>query len=134
LNGLRRDVLDALTRIRAENYNRGQVPFTPNDVPYPEKHLDYGANVLNSHARRFYQRHGVETIEPAFETFSDTFGKQVMLTRYCVRRQLGMCVKNESVTHPPKEPLKISDGHHTYRLEFDCRRCRMKIFLEGRGG
>jgi putative protease len=131
LNGLRREVLEDLTLLRIENYVREEMPFTPNDIVYPEKHLDYRANVLNKCARRFYKRHGVETVEQAFETFSDPRGKQVMTTRYCIRQQLGLCMKHNRVKHPPKAPLKISDGRHAYRLEFDCKRCMMRVILEG---
>jgi putative protease len=133
LNGLRREILDMLTRVRAENYPRGEAPFTPNDIPYPENRLDHRANVLNSHARRFYQRHGVETVEPAFETLTDTSGRQVMNTRYCVRHELNLCPKDRRGELLPGPPLRISDGRHSYRLEFDCRDCRMMVFLEGEG-
>ena len=109
LNGIRRDVLEALTRIRLEKYPRQTIRFTPNNAPYPEKKLDFRANVLNEHARRFYERHGAEIIEPAFETLSDTAGKTVMTTRYCIRHQLDLCPKYSRSSHPLKEPLRISD-------------------------
>ena len=131
LNGIRRDALEALTRIRLESYPRQTIQLTPNDVPYPEKKLDFRANVLNEHARRFYERHGAEITEPAFETLSDTAGKTVMTTRYCIRHQLDLCPKYSRSSHPLKEPLRISDGNHTYRFEFDCRQCRMLVILEG---
>lgn len=133
LNKLRREVLNRLTRIRNEGYFRETIPFTPSDVPYLDKKLDYRANVLNRHARRFYERHGVESIGPAFEILSDVLGKQVMSTRYCIRHQLDLCMKQNRVKHLPKEPLRINDGRHIYRLEFDCRKCRMHVILEGGG-
>ena len=131
LNAIRRDVLETLTRIRLEKYPRQTIQFIPNNVPYPEKRLDFHANVLNEHARRFYERHGAEIIEPAFEALSDTAGKTVMTTRYCIRHQLDLCHKYCQSSHLPREPLRISDKHHTYRLEFDCRQCRMLVILEG---
>ena len=131
LNGIRREVLEALTRIRLEQYPHQTIGFAPNDTPYPEKRLDFRANVLNEHARRFYKRHCTEIIEPAFETLPDTTGKTVMTTRYCIRYQLDLCTKYCQLSHPPKEPLRISDRHHTYCLEFDCRQCRMLVILEG---
>ena len=130
LNGIRRDALEALTRIRLEKYPRQTIRLMPNDAPYPEKRLDFRANVLNEHARRFYERHGAKIIEPAFETLSDTAGKTVMTTRYCIRHQLDLCPKYSRSGHPLKEPLRINDGNHTYRLEFDCRQCRMLVILE----
>ena len=132
LNGIRRDALEALTDIRLENYTRRIVNIKANDVAYPEKKMDYHANVLNELARRFYERHGVEIIEPAFETLSDTTGRRVMTTRYCVRHQLDLCPRYNPSTRSPREPLRISDGRHTYRLEFDCRQCRMFVILEGK--
>ena len=93
MNGIRRDVLEALTGIRHETYPRQSITFTPNDAPYPEKKLDFHANVFNALARQFYERHGAAVTEPAFEALSDTAGKTVMTTRYCIRHQLDLCPK-----------------------------------------
>jgi hypothetical protein len=131
LNGIRRDVLEALTRIRLEKYPRGTIQLMPNNAPYPEKTLDFRANVLNEYARRFYKRHGAKIIEPAFETLSDTTGKTVMTTRYCIRHQLDLCPGYCQSNLPPREPLRMNDRHHSYRLEFDCQQCQMLVILEG---
>lgn len=132
LNGIRRDVLKALTRIRLEKYPYRIMQLTPNNTPYCEKILDFRANVLNEHARRFYKRHGVENIESAFETFSRKIGKTVMTTRYCIKHQLDLCPKYGQSNYSLKEPLRMSDKHHTYRLEFDCQECRMFVIFEGK--
>jgi 23S rRNA 5-hydroxycytidine C2501 synthase len=132
LNAIRRDVLEKLTRIRLEKYPREIIRLTPGNTPYPEKKLDFRANVLNEYARSFYERHGVEIIEPAFEILSHKIGKTVMTTRYCIRHQLDLCPKYGPSNHPLKEPLRMSDKHHTYRLEFDCRQCRMFVIFEGK--
>jgi putative protease len=92
--------------------------------------LDFRANVANALARRFYERHGAVVTEPAFENLSDTNGKTVMTTRHCIRYQLDMCPREQSPCCPVQEPLRIRDAHHTYRLEFDCRQCRMFLILE----
>jgi putative protease len=130
LNGIRRDALDALTAARREAYPRPSITFTPNNVPYPEKNLDFHANVFNALARQFYERHGATVTEPAFEVLSGTTGKTVMTTRYCIRRQLDLCPKVQRPDQKIKEPLRLRDAHHTYRLEFDCRQCRMFLILE----
>ena len=106
LNGIRRDALETLTRIRLEKYPRQTIQFTPNNTPYPEKTLDFHANVLNEHARQFYERHGAEIIEPAFETLSDTAGKTVMTTRYCIRHQLDLCPRYSPIESPSQGTLK----------------------------
>ncbi|PKN50803.1 MAG: collagenase-like protease [Deltaproteobacteria bacterium HGW-Deltaproteobacteria-13] len=130
LNGIRRDALDKLTQIRSEAYPRQEVPFTPGDAPYPETKLDFRANVFNDLARKFYERHGAIVTEPAFEALSGITGKTVMTTRYCIRHQLDLCPKLQNPELPIKEPWKLKDAHHTYRLEFDCRQCRMFLILE----
>ena len=132
LNGIRRDVLESLTRIRREAYPRLSITFTPNDAPYPEKKLDFHANVFNALARQFYEHHGAAVTKPAFEALADTNGKTVMTTRYCIRHQLDLCPKTQPSGHSVKEPLRLKDAHHTYRLEFDCRQCQMFLTLEGK--
>jgi len=132
LNGIRRDVLEALTQIRFGAYTRQSLPFTPNDAPYPVKNLDFHANVFNALARKFYERHGAAVTEPAFETLAETTGKTVMTTRYCIRHQLDLCPKTQHLGCSVKEPLRLRDAHHTYRLEFDCEQCRMFVIMEGK--
>jgi 23S rRNA 5-hydroxycytidine C2501 synthase len=130
LNGLRRQVLERLSGARQENYPRETIPFQKNDAPYPAENLDFRANVLNEHARQFYERHGAKVTERAFETLSRTTGRTVMTTRYCIRHQLDLCPKYGGSARSIEEPLKIRDGQRSYRLEFDCRQCRMLVILE----
>jgi 23S rRNA 5-hydroxycytidine C2501 synthase len=131
LNSIKRDVLAELERIRFENYPREKMVFLPNNIPYPEKQLDFQANVFNKHARRFYQRHGAEVVESAFEILSETTGREVMKAKYCLRYELDACLKSGSSRRLLKEPLRISDAHHSYLLKFDCEACRMSlIFLK----
>ena len=132
LNGIRRGVLEALTQTRFGAYPRQNIPFTPNNAPYPEKKLDFHANVFNALARLFYERHGAAVTEPAFEALADTTGKPLMTTRYCIRHQLDLCPKAQRSVQKIKEPLRLRDAHHTYRLEFDCRQCRMFLIMEGK--
>jgi collagenase-like PrtC family protease len=132
LNGIRRDILEVLTGRRREAYPHRNIPFTPNDAPYPEKKLDFHANVFNALARQFYERHGSVVTEPAFEDLADLSGKPLMTTRYCIRHQLDLCPKAQRPGQKIKEPLRLRDAHHTYRLEFDCRQCRMFLIMEGK--
>ena len=132
INSIRREALQNLTAIRLEKYPRSIIRFVPNDTPCPEKTLDYHANILNDHARRFYERHGVLAIEPAFEALSDTAGMTVMTSRYCIRHQLDLCPRYGAKGPSSQKPLTLRDRHHMYRLEFDCRQCRMLVILEGK--
>lgn len=130
LNMMKRNVLAELERIRIESFLRITAEFKPNSVPYPEKRLDFRANVLNQNAKRFYERHGAKVVETAFESQSDPIGKEVMKTRYCLRHQLDACLLPGQSSRQLKEPLRISDSHHVYRLQFDCEQCRMFVILE----
>jgi len=129
LNRIKRDVLSELSRIRIEKYPRQTADFKPNSIPYPEKQLDYRANVLNEHARQFYHRHGAEVSEPAFEILSEIAGKEVMKSRYCLRHELDACLKTGRSKRLLQEPLRISDRHHEYLLRFNCEECKMSVIF-----
>jgi putative protease len=128
LNDLRRDALAALERAAAAlPPAREEIKLVPNDYPYPVDKLDYTGNVLNSLAAAFYKRHGVKEIAMAAEGGASMAGKPLMTSKFCLRRQLGLCRKGKEV-----EPLFMEDAEgHKFRLEFDCARCEMKLFLEG---
>lgn len=132
LNDIRRKALEHHTQIRLETFPAKQVQFVPNSAPYPKTELDFTANIFNNYARKFYQRHGVRGFEPAFETLADPRGKTVMTTRYCIRHQLDACLKEPGNRKRLPEPLRMDDSRHRYRLEFDCKQCRMQVILEGR--
>jgi len=132
LNRLRRTVLDQLLKTRSENYHREIRPMVPNSAPYPEKKLDYHANVLNKFARQFYARHGAEVTEQAFEALPEVTGREVMRTRYCLRGELDACLKSKDAGRRFKAPLRIMDGHHAYLLKFDCEACRMSLIFLGK--
>jgi 23S rRNA 5-hydroxycytidine C2501 synthase len=132
LNHIKRDVLAELGRVRLGNYPCEKTAFLPNDIPYPEKQLDFRANVFNKHARLFYQRHGAEVVEPAFEILSETTGREAMITKYCLRYELDACLKTGSSCQLLKEPLRLSDAHHSYLLKFDCEACKMSLIFLGR--
>jgi putative protease len=130
LNRLRREALEQLTERRRLCFQAKPSIITPNEVPYPDKTLDYRANVLNRPAEQFYRRHGATVREPALESGTSPAGKRLMTTRYCLRHQLDACPKHARQTISWKEPLTLSDGRHTCRLTFDCRQCEMHVHPE----
>jgi putative protease len=127
LNSLRRDALDRLLSERKKGYviNKRREPAVP-PPEYPEKNLDYRANVFNRNARTFYEKHGVTVIEDALEAGGSTSGKTLMTTRYCIRREIGACLK-ETGGRDLVPPLTLTDGKRTYTLRFDCKACRMHV-------
>lgn len=93
-------------------------------------HLTYQANVANRLARRFYERNGFQVDEMAME-YKRTEGRDYLLMtcRHCLRYELGWCRKRGGNAAQLTEPLylNLSDGRR-FRLEFDCRRCEMKVW------
>ena len=130
LTALRRRLVEAL-----DNANLTTYPYDyrrpETAVPYPGDELDARDNVANPLSRKFYEEHGVKKIIPAIEVGRPEGEAVVMTTRYCLRRELGCCLKDPSVHQSRRAryaaPLTISTGPHTFRLDFDCRRCEMNV-------
>lgn len=90
--------------------------------------LTYHDNVANRLAREFYTDHGAAKIEPALEV-RDKLPQgelRVMTCRYCLRRELGACLKEGGADRLPG-PLWLTRGNRRWRLDFDCRNCRMQV-------
>lgn len=130
LTALRRNLTDALATARAASFSRElRRPEKP-EAKWPEgTDLTFHANVANTLAERVYRDHGVSgTIEPAMEVSRPESGEHiVMTTRYCLRRELGACLKTpEGKTLPAK--LFISSANTPeLELRFDCTNCRMHV-------
>ena len=58
-------------------------------------------------------------------------GRTVMTTRYCVLRQLGLCMKQAAKEGkaPLKLPLTLRGASRDFILHFDCSRCEMQVKL-----
>jgi len=123
LNQLRRDCISALEVVRARTVPRQARSIVPNDLPYPEKRLDYSANVVNEKAAAFYRRHGVQEIEKGLELQNDSSGKTLMTTRHCLKFQFDLCRGEKGSA----EELYLSEGKIRYKLDFDCEQCVMRI-------
>lgn len=130
LNRLRRDILDLLSKKRLENYKNKSFSIEKNSIKYPNDFIDYKGNVLNKKAIEFYKRHGVKSIENAFETQIDFADKEIMITKHCIKYQLGACGKFEKNPRKVEEPLFLEDNNRKYKLEFDCKNCFMKVIME----
>ena len=120
-------MVEQLLQVRQANRPRPTGGVRKNTIPYPEKHLTYLGNALNEKARAFYRRHGVESITPAAESGVDLSGQVVMTTKYCLRKELGLCRRDGS---EPAEPLMLEDEDgRQFELRFRCGSCGMEIFL-----
>ncbi|WP_028580373.1 peptidase U32 family protein [Desulfogranum japonicum] len=126
INALRRKALDLHLERRLEHYQQKKVSLNRNTYPWVAQTVSFFDNITNSRAAAFYLRHGV----PPFSwkelraEFQDKGA--LMTTRYCVRYQLGMCLR-KGPQEISAEPLILADRTGKYLLEFCCRQCEMTI-------
>lgn len=92
--------------------------------------LDFTYNVANESARQLYRKLGVTgEIAPAFEVERPEGTIPVMFTRHCLRHQLGYCTRT-SRKQPFALPLYLIRGGDRLRVETDCKRCMMTLWLD----
>ncbi|MCG8617766.1 MAG: U32 family peptidase, partial [Desulfobacterales bacterium] len=137
LNGLRRQLTDAMMRQRLAAYERIPALPRPLPYPYPEQSLDFRLNVTNRLAEAFYAERGVKAVPSAYEIFDPResgTAVTVMTTKHCIRRSLGLCTKAHSGDGPqafPKKewggPLFLENNKGRFQVIFNCRNCEMEI-------
>ena len=130
INALRRDAVDKLVAARdvARPRPRRARPVEPPAI-YPERELSYLANVLNSRARAFYKRHGVELIADAYEADTTPSEVSLMITKHCLRYSHSLCPKEAKgwVTGVNAEAMTLVNGKERLVLRFDCKKCEMHV-------
>ena len=128
VGALRRDVLANLEDVRVEHYAQGEEKFIENrEARDPSKRLTPQDNVTNSLARKFYSDHGVEEICEGLDCRTSTAGEQVVISDYCIRREIGECLLEKPRL---RGDLYLVRGTKKYRLCFDCKACQMKMIDE----
>jgi len=133
LNALRREAVELLEASRAKAFARlpRALPMEP-PAPFPEDTLSYLGNVFNQAAHRFYAKHGVKVIAPAYEAMEELGEVSLMITKHCVRFSLSLCPKQaKGVTgvqgQVKAEPLQLINGKEKLTLRFDCKPCEMHV-------
>ncbi|MBQ9137292.1 MAG: U32 family peptidase [Alistipes sp.] len=124
LTQLRRDLLEALEQRRVESHRRG-APFAENlSARFHKSAITEQENVTNALARSFYADHGVQSIAEGIDLQQSTAGCRVMVTDYCIRREIGQCLlKNPTI----RGEIYLERGRKKYKLSFDCKRCQMSL-------
>ncbi len=96
-------------------------------APSPATKLTPADNVANHLAEQLYRDHGVQEIVPALEAGSAvTSSTPLMHTRYCLRRQLGACLKGKNATALPRD-LYLKTSNTLLQVTCDCKACEMLI-------
>lgn len=120
---LRREGLEQLLEQRMHLLREKRL-FKEHDARYPHTTLTAEENVTNRLSEQFYRDHGVERIVEPLELAPTTVGARVMQSAYCLRRELGECLKERPRL---RGDLYLEAVGHRYRLEFDCKRCEMNL-------
>lgn len=125
VNQLKNNVIEHLIEQR-------ETHFKPEDSPLnyaPEQMLgsaSYKRNITNELHRAVYADFGAKEFEYGLDKSLDFKGKEVMVCKYCLRYELGLCSKNKDA-RKVAYPLYITNGKHKFQLQFDCKNCEMKI-------
>lgn len=130
--GLRREALEKLEIGRLADYQfelhlSSYIDSTnrwERKAQYPSKILTPQDNVTNHLAREFYTACGVEEIAEGLDCRTSTAGEQVVISDYCIRREIGECLKERPRL---KGELYLERGTKRYRLDFDCKACQMRV-------
>lgn len=126
---MRRSACEKLLARHKDEYVRDTQRPLPRELVYPQKSLDYTANVANNLARNFYASCGVQSVSPAYELDAPA-GVPVMYCKHCIKYSLGWCSKS-GVKHKYKEPLFLVAGDgRRFKLSFDCKNCMMMVVPE----
>lgn len=121
---VRREALSMLAAKRMTRTMEHDIRTDSGEARFPVQRLGAEYNVVNSLSRRFYTKHGVEHIVDGLDLWATTLGERVMESSYCLRREIGECLKKGTKL---RERLYIEHGRHRYRLDFDCAKCRMSL-------
>ena len=124
---LRREVFELLEKERLAQHKKAEEITKKTFVEYPSKVLTPQDNVTNRLAREFYTKCGVEDIAEGLDCRTSTAGEQVIISDYCIRREIGECLLEKPRL---RGDLYLVRGTKRYRLCFDCKACQMKIIDE----
>ncbi|MGO4378000.1 U32 family peptidase [Pseudoduganella sp. RAF19] len=133
INGLRRDAVAAHEAARLAAWERPERKASVQPpATYPDTQLSYLANVYNEKARAFYQKHGVQMIDAAYESHEEPGEVSLMITKHCLRFSFNLCPKQakgvQGVQGQVKaEPMTLVSGNEKYTLRFDCKPCEMHV-------
>lgn len=137
---VRSSELTALRRRAIETLDHAAASTRPLDLrrqstefSTPEK-VDFHENIANRLAEEFYREHGTREMVRTMEVNAPEASQElhVMTTRYCLRRELGACLKTPEGKKLPSplflrsvNPSALTRGD--IRLDFDCARCQMRV-------
>ncbi len=129
LTRLRRETIELLDRAQRITRTIDMRRKEDRSAECPVTQLEPADNVSNQLAEQLYRDHGVTDIVPALEAGTRaTTSTPLMHTRYCLRRQLGACLKEKNASHLPHD-LFLKTGSTLLKVNCDCKACEMTLTL-----
>lgn len=135
LSRLRRRATEMLEVSREANRQQEKPKATASQISLPSDYtVTRHDNIANATSAGFYaslSNMKADELPRAIEVAGEKAersdgGTQVMKTRYCLRRELGYCLKTPQ-GRDLSSPLFLSSDAHRFRLDFDCTNCRMSV-------
>ena len=144
LTDLRRRTLDKLLKVRLQNHRPepcGKVDQEALSSSLHLSHITASENVTNHLSRNLYVEAGAKRVDWSIEKLKREGEKSdddlpLMTCRYCIRREFGKCLKTKSGSEWPEKiflkPISLSQELNStrFRLDFDCKNCRMRVFKD----
>ncbi len=124
IGALRREVFELLERERLAQFKKEENLAERRYAEYPAERLTPQDNVTNRLALEFYTECGVKEIAEGLDCRATTSGEEVMVSDYCIRREIGECLLERPRL---KGDLYLVRGTKRYRLCFDCKKCQMRL-------
>lgn len=125
LNSIRRNLLDGLKLERLKNYSTNKRVVPTSKLEYPLTSINYKGNVANSTSKEFLKKSGVKNIANAFELEVKPGKTELMITKYCIKYELGLCPSKQNAK--PTKPLFLKDNQNLFPLVFNCNECKMIV-------
>ena len=106
------------------------------EVSQPRQHnisapaSSFNFNISNHLSQQFVaDTCGIKPMDALEVTGKQPEGMPLMTCRFCLRYQMGWCPRQHRVNSPYQEPYYLcsKDGRR-FRLDFDCKKCEMKVF------
>lgn len=110
----------------AQNLSEGPQSMEKKRTDFPPRHLSYKFNVANHLAKEAYLSHGADSADSAYEIVHNE-DAELMRTRYCIRYELGQCLKMKPKGTPFPARLHLENNGQVFPLQFDCANCEMVV-------
>ncbi len=110
----------------AQNLSEGPQSMEKKRTDFPPRHLSYKFNVANHLAKEIYLSHGADSADSAYEIVHNE-DAELMRTKYCIRYELGQCLKMKPKGVPFPAKLHLENNGQVFPLQFDCANCEMVV-------